>query len=117
METQKSTGLVKATLVLGVLSLVFALLPLLSGWFLLLMWLRWVLGIAAIVCGIIALVKKHYDMKRTIIGLALVVAAIVVPAVCAESYAETAAESAGNLVKGTMELVDKTNEFNNGYDD
>ena len=117
METQKSTGLVKATLVLGVLSLVFALLPLLSGWFLLLMWLRWVLGIAAIVCGIIALVKKHYDMKRTIIGLALVVAAIVVPIACAESYAETAAESAGNLVKGTMELVNKTNELTGEYED
>ena len=109
----KGTKIIRNDNISGVLSLVFALLPLLSGWFLLLMWLRWVLGIAAIVCGIIALVKKHYDMKRTIIGLALVVAAIVVPAVCAESYADTAAESAGNLIKGSMELVNQTSQFNN----
>ena len=38
---------------------------------------------------------------------------IVVPAVCAESYADTAAESAGNLIKGSMELVNQTSQFDN----
>jgi hypothetical protein len=110
METQKSTGLVKATLVLGVLTLVFALLPLLSGWFLLLMWLTWILGPAAIICGVIALVKKQYDMKKTIIGLVLVVAAFVLPRVMEESYVKSAGESAGRALKGTMELTKSLNE-------
>lgn len=98
---QKTPGLVKATLILSILALVFALLPLLSGWFLLLMWLRWVLGIAAIVCGVIAFTKK-YEPKKLIISGVLVIAAVVLPSMLAETYAEKALESAANATKAAV---------------
>ena len=69
------------------------------------MWLRWILGLAAVICGIIALAKKHAKVASTIVGLVLTLLSWTLPYVLAEQYAECAAESAGNALKTTMELT------------
>ena len=108
METKKTPGLVTATLVLGILALVFALLPLFSGWFLLLMWLRWILGIAAAVCGVIALAKK-YEPKNVYIGFACTLVAWFLPSFLTEAYAKALVKTAENTAQ------DFGNSYNNSY--
>jgi hypothetical protein len=95
METKKTPGLVKATLILGILSLVVVLLPLMSAWFWLIWWMRWVFAVPAVICGVLAITKK-YDLKKVIIGLAGVVLAFILPSMMKEAYAKAAVETAKN---------------------
>jgi hypothetical protein len=122
METPKtSTGLAKAGKVLGIIGLILALLPLLSGWFLLLTWLSYVLGAIGLVLAIIAFVKKQ---NGAIIGIVLCAASIVLPICLKNTYAEKAAESAANaiessanMLKGVRDMTESLDSFEESTDE
>lgn len=96
MEQVKKSGLVKAGKVLGILGLIFALLPLVSGWFILLTWLAYLLGLIGLILAIIALVKKY---NGAIVAIVLTIASIIAPICLREVYAKKALESAANAVE------------------
>ena len=98
MENQTNNGgWCKAALALGIISMVFGLLPLLSAWLMILTTLNYVLAPAGIICGIVALVKSQ-NMAKSIIGLVLCVLAFCAPFLLAEFYVASAADSVGNIL-------------------
>lgn len=97
MENKKNGGLCKASIVLGVIAMVFALLPLLSAWLMFLSTINYLLVPAGVVCGIIALVKGQNTVK-SIVGIVLSALAIILPFVLAEYYLASAADSVGNML-------------------
>ena len=84
-------------MVLGIISVVFALLPLVSAWFMLLTTVNYVLAPVGIICGVVALIKSQ-NLVKSIVGLVLCVVAISLPFLMAELYLESAAESVGNAM-------------------
>ena len=101
MEEKKNGGWCKATMVLGIITFVFALLPLLSAWLLFLTPFNWILAPIGIVCGIVSIVKSQ-NMSKSVIGLVLCVLALLAPILFAESYATSA-------IKTTVNTVDAVN--------
>lgn len=97
MENKKNGGLCKASLVLGVIAIVFALLPLLNVWFVFLSTINYLLVPASIICGAIALVKGQNTVK-SIVGIVLSILAIALPLILAEYYLESAADSVGDML-------------------
>ena len=97
MENKKNDGLCKASMVLGVIAMVFALLPLLSAWLVFLSSINYLLVPAGVICGIIALVKGQNTVK-SIIGIVLSALAIILPFVLAEYYLASAADSVGDML-------------------
>ena len=97
MENKKNDGLCKASMVLGVIAMVFALLPLLSAWLVFLSTINYLLVTIGISCGIVALVKGQNTVK-SIIGIVLSALAIILPFVLAEYYLASAADSVGNML-------------------
>lgn len=98
METQKvSGGFSKAAMIFGIISVVFALLPMLSAWFMFLTILNYLLAPLGVICGIIAIVKSQ-NLTKSIIGIILCVLAICAPLLLAECYLESTVESAGNML-------------------
>ena len=98
MEEQKvNGGWSKASVVLGVIAMIFALLPLVSAWFMFLTFLNYFMVPIGVICGIVAIVK-HQNLKKSIIGMVLCVLAIVMPFILAEYYLAGAAESVGNML-------------------
>lgn len=98
MEEQKvNGGWSKASIVLGVIAMIFALLPLVSAWFMFLTFLNYFMVPIGVICGIVAIVKRQ-NLKKSIIGIVLCVLAIVMPFILAEYYLASAAESAGNML-------------------
>ena len=97
MENKKNEGLCKASMVLGVIAMVFALLPLLSAWLVFLSSINYLLVPAGVICGIIALVKGQNTVK-SIIGIVLSALAIILPFVLAEYYLASAADSVGDML-------------------
>lgn len=97
MENKKNEGLCKASMVLGVIAMVFALLPLLSAWLMFLSSINYLLVPAGVICGIIALVKGQNTVK-SIIGIVLCALAIILPFVLAEYYLASAADSVGDML-------------------
>ena len=97
MENKKNGGLCKASLVLGVIAIVFALLPLLNVWFVFLGTINYLLVPAGIICGAIALVKGQNTVK-SIVGIVLSLLAISLPLILAEYYLESAADSVGDML-------------------
>lgn len=111
MENQKvKEGWSKASMVLGIIAMVIALLPLMSGWFLLLMWINYLVVPAGVICGVIALIKSQ-NMKKTIIGLALCVVAFSLPYIMAESYVESVAESAAGAINSAAGAINSAAEY------
>lgn len=102
--TKKKGGLGKASVVLGVISLVLALLPLMSGWFLMISWLMYLTVGLGLLLGIIAVVKKQ---SNAIVGIVLNVVALVMPFFLAETYAERGLESASKATSGMLELMEE----------
>ena len=102
MENQKveKQGWSKAAFILGIIAMIFALLPLLSFWFVFLTFINYVVVPIAIICGVMAFVKSQ-NLKKTIIGLVLAVVAISLPFIFADAYAESAADTVTNTL-GTM---------------
>lgn len=82
---------------MGIISVVFALLPLVSAWFMLLTTVNYVLAPVGIICGVVALIKSQ-NLVKSIVGLVLCVVAICLPFLMAELYLESAAESVGNAM-------------------
>lgn len=79
MEKQEvKSGMSTASLVLGIVAMVFALLPALSVWFVFLQPINYVVIILGVIFGIIALVKKQ-PMVKSIVGLGLCVLAFLTP--------------------------------------
>lgn len=101
MEEKVKGGLGKASYVLGIIAVIFALLPVLSPWFLVISWLVYVVGIVGAILGAIAIVKKH---QKAILGTVLCVGAIVVFMILVRSdwMAKRAAESAANAIENTV---------------
>jgi hypothetical protein len=99
MENKKNEnfGLCKASIVLGVVAIVFSLTPLVSVWLMFLSSLNYLLVPAGIICGVIALVKGQDNIK-SIIGIVLNVVAITLPFILAEYYLSSAADSVGNML-------------------
>lgn len=98
MENQNvKGGWCKASLVLGVIAMIFALLPLASAWFMLLTGVNYLLAPIGIICGVVALVKSQ-NLKKSIIGMVLCIVALCLPFFLAEFYVESAAESVGNAM-------------------
>ena len=97
MEDQKKKGgWCKASVVLGVISIIFALLPLVSAWFMFLAALNYVLVPVGIICGIVA-IAKSYNVVRSVVGLVLCILALCIPIFLAQYYLESAADSVSNL--------------------
>lgn len=109
-------GWCKASVVLGVLAVVIALLPIVSGWFMLLTPLNWAIAPLGIICGVVAIIKSQ-DLKKSIIGLALSAFALAAPFVLAEQYVKSAAESAGNAIEASSGLMDKMNDLQESVED
>ncbi len=98
METKKvNGGWCKASMVLGTIAIVLALLPLLSAWFMMLTFLNYLIAPLGVICGIVAIVKSQ-NVKKSIIGLVLCVLALCLPWIIPDLYLESAANSAGNVM-------------------
>lgn len=105
MENNKnvSQGLCKTCMTLGVIAVIVALLPLLSGWLLLVSYVNWLLVPIGILCGIIALVKSQ-NTTKCVIGILLNVLAVILPVILAEQYLGSALDSAGNAFEMIEEI-------------
>lgn len=104
MERGVNGGWSKATLAFGIIAMIFAILPLLSAWFLLLYWIVWVALIGAVVCGVVTLIKKQ-DIIRAGIGVALCVFALLMPRMFAEQYVKSAADTAKNAAENVSNMA------------
>lgn len=105
MENQKvNGGWSKASMVFGVISMILALLPLLSAWFMVLAFANYFIATMGIICGIIAIVKSQ-NLTKSIIGLILCVLALCLPWILADLYMESTADSIGNA----MNMLDSFN--------
>ena len=99
MENQKKNGgWCKASVVFGVISIILALLPLVSAWFMFVTALNYVLAPIGIICGVVAIVKS-YNVAKSIVGLALCILALCAPILLAEYYLASAADSVGNALE------------------
>ena len=97
MEDQKKNGgWCKASVVLGVISIILALLPLVSAWFMFVSALNYFLAPIGIICGIVA-IAKSYNVVKSVLGLVLCILALCAPLLLAEYYLASAAESVGNM--------------------
>lgn len=109
MEKQNvGGGWSKASLVLGVISAVLALLPLVSAWFMLLIGINYLLVPIGIICGVVAIVKSQ-NLTKSVIGLVLCVLAILLPFIMAEMYVESSLETVGNsmdAIGGFLEALE-----------
>lgn len=91
-------GWCKAAVVFGVLAVIFALLPLLSGWLMFLTFINYFIAPLGIICGVVAIVKSQ-NLTKSIIGLVLCVIGLALPFLLAESYLASGLESAGNALE------------------
>lgn len=105
MEEKKSGGWSKASMVLGIISIIFALLPLLSAWFMFLTAINYVLTPIGVICGIVSIVKSQ-NISKSVIGLVLCVLAFCAPIFLAELYLESAVETTVNTLDAVGTLVE-----------
>lgn len=85
----------------GALALVLCLLPLVAGWFFHLLLLSKILAFAAIVLGIIGIVKKQ-SMTLCLVGIILGVCTYLCPLILDTAYLEKAAEYANDRMSSAM---------------
>lgn len=100
----------KAALWCGIFAALFGLSPFLSGWFLILTFVVWILAILAIIFGIIALVKKQ-PVATAVIGLVLAIFGILCPYIFTETFAENAVESTSNALEKVSDMTDMAGSF------
>ena len=93
---KKSGGLCKASVVLGVITVVLALLPLVSAWFMFLTTFNYLLAPIGVLCAVVAIVKSQ-NLVKSIVGLLFCVLAFCIPYLLAEYYLESTMESVGNV--------------------
>ena len=93
---QPGSGMATCAMIFGIIALFFAVLPLISAWFALMLWLPlYILAPLAIIFGIIALVQKA-DKVKPIIGMACAVLVYVMPYIF-EAVVESRVSSAFGL--------------------
>ena len=98
MEKQKTNdGWSKATMVLGIISVIFAILPLISAWFMFLTAINYLLSPIGIICGVIAIIKSQ-NVTKSIVGLVLCILAICAPLFLAEYYLDSTVDSVSNIL-------------------
>ena len=95
-QVKKNGGWSKASLVLGIITMIFALLPMLSGWLMFLTIINYALALVGVICGVVAIVKRQ-KLAKSIIGLILCVLAVCMPFIFADCYMNSTVESMGNL--------------------
>ena len=106
-------GWLKASMICAIIAMVFALLPLLSAWFMFLTMLNWIVVPLSIVFGVIAIVKKQ-DLVKAIIAMAIAILAFLMPRILVEQYVKSAADTVSN----TVGLVnDMSKSAGSDYDD
>ena len=109
-ETQKNPNkLGKCSFVFGIIAVIFALLPYLSTWFLIISWLSYLFGIIGLILGVIAAVKKQ---KKAITGIILCIVACVgyYFIVNSEYIVEQAAKDATEAIGGMFKLAKDLSE-------
>lgn len=99
-------GWCKASLVFGVIAMVFALLPLLSAWFMILTSLNYLIVPVGIICGIVAIIKSQ-NLVKSIVGLVLCLLAICLPLLLAEYYLESTVDS----IDGMFDMINMLDSF------
>ena len=108
MENQNvvKKGWVKASLVCAIVAMVFALLPLLSAWFMPL----------SIVFGVIAIVKKQ-NLTKAIIAMAIAILAFLMPRILVEQYVKSAADTVSNTAGLVNDMSKSAGSDYDDYDD
>ena len=107
MEQRKS-GMATTSFVLGIIAFVLSLTPFLSGGFMALVFVVWILAILAIIFGIIGLAKKQ-PVAKCVIGLVLSVLAVCMPGIFKDQFAK-------NVEKSTNRAVEWVNEMESSFD-
>ena len=97
---------VLVALVFGVIAMVFALLPLLSAWFMILTSLNYLIVPVGIICGIVAIIKSQ-NLVKSIVGLVLCLLAICLPLLLAEYYLESTVDS----LDGMFDMINMLDSF------
>lgn len=118
MENQNvvKKGWVKASLVCAIVAMVFALLPLLSAWFMFLTALNWVIVPLSIVFGVIAIVKKQ-NLTKAIIAMAIAILAFLMPRILVEQYVKSAADTVSNTAGLVNDMSKSAGSDYDDYDD
>lgn len=104
-QTVVKKGWVKASMVFAIIALVFALLPLVSAWFMFFTVFNFFIAPLSIIFGVIAILKKQ-NLTKAIIAMAIAIVALFTPRILVEQYAKSAEESAENLFSATGSLMD-----------
>ena len=104
-QTVVKKGWVKASMVFAIIALVFALLPLVSAWFMFFTVFNFFIAPLSIIFGVIAILKKQ-NLTKSIIAMAIAVVALFTPRILVEQYAKSAEESAENLFSAAGSLMD-----------
>lgn len=115
----KKGGWAKAAYILGIIAIIFALLPLLSIWFIFLTTLNYIIVPLCVIFGVIAFIKAQ-NMKKTIIGVALGVLAICLPWILEDQYTKSAEESVSNAasaIKGLHDAASASSSYDLGYEE
>ena len=104
-QTVVKKGWVKASMVFAIIALVFALLPLVSAWFMFFTVFNFFIAPLSIIFGVIAILKKQ-NLTKAIIAMAIAIVALFTPRILVEQYAKSAEESAENLFSAAGSLMD-----------
>lgn len=88
----------------GIISIILAVLPLISAWFLAINWLLWIFAVIGLILGIVGIIKNQ---KKSIAGSVLCVLSVVAYFVLLNSdfMAEKAVEDVANTTKSLIELT------------
>lgn len=106
-----------ASLVLGIIAMVLALLPLLSAWLMFSTWLNWFIVPFSIICGVVAIVKSQ-NLVKSIAGMVIGVLAFCMPIILTEQYVKSSVKSVGNMFETVDKLTDSDDDGDrNSYDD
>lgn len=97
METKQPKGLALASLIIGIVSAVFALIPVVN------IFTVWVFGIPAVILGVVALIKKQPKGKAWA-GIVLSVAAYLIYYFMYAAAASAAVGAAANVAVGAAGL-------------
>lgn len=117
-QTVVKKGWVKASMVFAIIALVFALLPLVSAWFMFFTVFNFFIAPLSIIFGVIAILKKQ-NLTKSIIAMAIAIVALFTPRILVEQYAKSAEESAENLFSAAgsvMDAVDYDSDLDYDYE-
>ena len=92
------SGWFKASIVLGVIAVIIALLPLLSAWLMFLTFVNYLVVPIGVICGVVAIVQSQ-NLAKSIIGIILCVLGLLLPFVLAERYIVSSIESVGSVLE------------------